>query len=89
MTTAATRVADDPTVPEEERLARVALNTIGEPGDPRLARLVEVMGPVELHDRLRGDVGLSELRSETATRLEGLDPRRILDVDPVGHVVLV
>lgn len=79
MTTAATGVADNPTVPEEERLARVALNTIGEPGDPRLARLVEVMGPVELHDRLRADVGLSELRSETATRLEGLDPRRILD----------
>jgi DNA processing protein len=37
------------------------------------------MGPVELHNRLRADVELSGLRSETAARLEGLDPRRILD----------
>ncbi|HET6560582.1 MAG TPA: DNA-processing protein DprA [Marmoricola sp.] len=66
-------------VGEDERLARIALNTIGEPGDPRLTRLVEAMGPVELHDRLLADVGLSGLRSETAARLEGLDPRRILD----------
>jgi DNA processing protein len=67
------------TVTEEERLARVALNTLGEPGDPRFGRLVEQLGPVELLDRLRADLGLSGLRSETAARLEGLDPRRILD----------
>jgi DNA processing protein len=79
VTAADTTIARARIVPEEERLARVALNTIGEPGDPRLARLVDLMGPVELHDRLRADMGLSELRSETAARLEGLDPRRILD----------
>lgn len=79
MTAAETPVAGARIVPEEERLARVALNTIGEPGDPRLTRLVDLMGPVELHDRLQADVGLSGLRSETAARLEGLDPRRILD----------
>jgi DNA processing protein len=66
-------------VTEEERMARVALNTLGEPGDPRFARLVEQLGPVELHERLRADLGLSGLRSDTAGRLEGLDPRRILE----------
>lgn len=65
-------------VTEEERLARVALNAVGEPGDPRLARLVATMGPVELHDRLLSDTDLAGLRSETAERIAALDPPRIL-----------
>ena len=64
---------------EEERLARVALNSLGEPGDPRLARLVEAMGAQELCARLEDDVDLAGLRSDASERLSGLDPRRILD----------
>lgn len=63
----------------EERLARVALNALAEPADPRLARLVDQLGVREVHDRLAADPGLSELRSETAARLTGLEPERILD----------
>jgi DNA processing protein len=68
-----------PGATEEERLARVALNSLGEPGDPRLARLLEVMGAQELCDRLRDDVDLAGIRSDASERLTGLDPRRILD----------
>ena len=64
---------------EEERLARVALNSLGEPGDPRLARLVEAMGAQELCARLEDDVDLAGLRSDASERLSVLDPRRILD----------
>ena len=66
------------TVPESERRARAALNAITEPGDPRVARLVTRLGPVELHDRLADDVDLTGLRSETAERLAGVDPDRLL-----------
>ncbi len=89
MTTVQSKGSDGRIVPEEERLARVALNIIGEPGDPRLARLVELLGPVELHERLRADVGLSGLRSDIATRLEGLDPRRVLDAADAAGVRFV
>lgn len=65
--------------PWEERLARVALNALGEPGDPRLERLVSTMGPVELHRRLLDDVDLAGLRSEASARLAGLEPERILE----------
>ena len=64
---------------DQERLARVALNSLGEPGDPRLAGLVETMGAPALYERLRDDVDLAGLRSETAERLADLDPRRVLE----------
>ena len=67
------------TVTAEERLARVALNALAEPGDPRLPRLVTALGAVEVHDRLLHDVDLAGLRSETAARLADLHPERILD----------
>ena len=63
----------------EERLARVALNAIGEPGDPRLARLVATMGAQEVFDRLRADTDLTGMRSEAAERLAATDPRRLLE----------
>ncbi len=72
-------VSASATASEEERLARVALNALGEPGDPRLARLVEAMGAQALYDRLRDDVDLAGLRSDSSERLAGLDPRRVLD----------
>jgi DNA processing protein len=65
-------------VTEQERVARVALNAISEPGDPRLARLVATLGAAEVHDRLLSDTDLAGLRSETAERLAGLEPERLL-----------
>jgi DNA processing protein len=66
-------------VSEEERLARVALNVVSEPGDPRLARLVAALGAVEVHDRLLADTDLEGLRSDVAERLIGVAPKRVLD----------
>lgn len=63
---------------EGDRLARVALNAISEPGDPRMARLVGSLGAEEVFDRLRSDVDLAGMRSEAAERLVATDPRRIL-----------
>ena len=62
----------------DERLARVALNAIGEPGDPRLARLVSAMGAEEVYDRLRTDTDLAGMRSEVAERLAATYPSRVL-----------
>ena len=61
-----------------ERRARVALNAIAEPGDPRIARLVTELGATTVHERLSEDRDLAGLRSELATRLAGLDPDRVL-----------
>lgn len=61
-----------------ERLARVALNALAEPGDPRFARLVQEMGATALYARLAADVDLRGLRSQTAERLSGLDPAVLL-----------
>jgi DNA processing protein len=66
-------------VPDDERLARVALNAIGEPGDPRLARLVARLGAAEVFDRLRADTDLTGMRSETAARLAATDPAKVLE----------
>ena len=65
-------------VPDEERLARVALNAIGEPADPRMTRLVAALGARGVLERLRADTDLEGLRSETADRLAALDPARML-----------
>ena len=67
------------TAPEEERLARVALNVVSEPGDPRTARLVAALGAVEVHDRLLADTDLEGLRSDAAERMSAVDPQRVLD----------
>ena len=66
-------------VPHEERLARVALNAIGEPGDPRLARLVASLGAQEVYERLRADTDLTGMRSDAAERLAATDPAAVLD----------
>ena len=78
MTDAAEVTSAHSLVGPQERLARVALNAIGEPGDPRLARLVSALGAQEVYERLRADTDLTGLRSETAERLAGTDPVRVL-----------
>jgi DNA processing protein len=67
------------TAPEHERLARVALNALAEPGDPRFARLVVELGAHELFSRLAAEVDLDGLRSQSSERLAGLDPVRVLE----------
>jgi DNA processing protein len=66
-------------VTEAERLARVALNALAEPGDPRFARLVDDLGPEKLYAHLLADVDLDGLRSQTSARLAGLDPAVLLE----------
>jgi DNA processing protein len=61
------------------RVARVALNAVTEPGDPRVARLVAALGAEEVHRRLLEDTDLAGLRSEAAARLAAVDPARVLD----------
>ena len=64
---------------ETERLARVALNKLTEPGDPRVAQLVAELGAVRLHDLLVHEQGSDSLSSEVVTRLGDLDPAAALD----------
>lgn len=61
-----------------ERLARVALNLLTEPGDPRVSRLVGALGAEEVHARLLQDTDLDGMRSDVAARLADLDPARVL-----------
>ncbi|MCW2844043.1 MAG: protecting protein DprA [Nocardioides sp.] len=63
----------------EERLARVALGRLAEPGDPRVAGLVAELGPVALHERLHAERDDNGLLTDMAARLEGMDPARDLD----------
>jgi len=58
----------------DERLARVALGRLAEPGDPRIARLVAALGPPEVLARLSGPEQRSEVAREMAARLRSLDP---------------
>lgn len=58
----------------EERRARIALGRLGEPGDPRLARLVRDLGAAEVYRRLRDERDPEGLHSEVAARLAVLDP---------------
>ena len=61
-----------------ERLARVALSRLAEPGDPRLASLVAELGASAVHDHLRSERDLGGLRTDVAGRLEAMDPARDL-----------
>ena len=62
-----------------DRAARVALNRLGEPGDPRLARLVAELGPGRVLDVLSGERDPTGMATEVALRLEGLDPQAELE----------
>lgn len=70
--------APDP-VETDERLARVALNRLAEPGDVRLTRLVADLGARTVCDHLMAEGARSGLRDDVATRLATLDPVAELD----------
>lgn len=71
-------VATSP-VEHEERLTRVALNRLSEPGDPRMGRLVSDLGARRVHEHLLAERDLDGLRTDVALRLEGLDPAAELE----------
>ncbi len=62
-----------------DRLARVALNGLFEPADPKVAPLVSRLGAVGVYERLLADPGLQDLRSRSSERLAALDPAAVLD----------
>jgi len=66
-------------VSDEERLARLALSQIFEPGDHRIAGLVSALGGIKVLEMLRtGDHNLP--RTDVAARLARVDPARQLEI---------
>ena len=57
-----------------DRVARVALSRLGEPGDPRLTSLVAELGAGEVYDYLRAERDPTGVATDVAARLHGLDP---------------
>ncbi len=77
-------------VGREEREARVRLNVLTEPGDPRVARLLTVMGAQALAAELAKDSELLGLREDVRMREDGLDPAAVLaraDAAGIRYVV--
>jgi DNA processing protein len=66
-------------VEETERLARVVLSRVGEPGDPRLTDLVEELGATTVLASLRDQAADKELGADLAERLGSVDPARELE----------
>ena len=64
---------------DQERLARVALSRLTEPGDPRLTGLVAELGAVRLHQLLVQEQDTHGLLTDVAARLASTDPERELD----------
>ena len=62
-----------------DRLARVALGRLAEPGDPRFAGLVAEMGAVELLDALIGQRDLRGVLADVTGRVDTLGPERELE----------
>lgn len=62
-----------------DRLARVVLSRIGEPGDPRLCGLVRDLGAAAVLDGLVAQGPLDEAQRDLAQRLGSVDPVRELD----------
>lgn len=58
----------------QERLARVALGRLVEPGDPRLARLIAELGATEVHALLSAERDVGGMLTDVAARLRGVDP---------------
>ena len=59
---------------DADRIARVALSRLGEPGDPRLSALVAELGAVRVCDYLREERDVTGVATDVAARLAGLDP---------------
>ena len=62
-----------------ERVARVALGRLGEPGDPRVAALVAELGAQRVYAYLREERDVTGVATDVASRLEGLDPEGDLE----------
>jgi DNA processing protein len=66
-------------VATDERLARVALSRLAEPGDLRLGALVAELGATTLHRLLAEERDLMGLQTDVAARLVGIDAARELE----------
>ncbi len=64
---------------EAERLARVVLSRVGEPGDPRLTDLVHELGGDRVLRALRDQAADAELGPDLAERLGSTDPEQELE----------
>lgn len=62
-----------------DRLVRVVLSRIGEPGDPRLCGLVRDLGPAAVLDGLLAQHALDDAQRDLAQRLGSVDPVRELE----------
>jgi len=67
------------TARERERLARVALSRLTEPGDRRLLSLVTELDAVTVYEHLCAERDLGGAATDLATRLGGIDPVRALE----------
>lgn len=63
---------------DEDRLARAALSRLCEPGDPRLASLVDQLGAARLREHLSVD-SENGMLTEVATRFASVEPERDLE----------
>ena len=64
---------------DTERLARVVLSRVGEPGDPRLTDLVHELGAAMVLESLRRQAADDELGEDLADRIVSADPARELE----------
>ena len=68
------------TGPDEDRLARVALTWLAEPGNRVVWTMVQAAGAAAtLTDLMRGDIPTASLRAAVITRSAGGDPRRLAE----------
>jgi DNA processing protein len=61
-----------------DRLARLALSKLGEPGSLKMAGMVAELGAVLLHEELLAGRDPRGLRTDVAARLAGIEPERDL-----------
>ncbi len=61
-------------VPETERLARVALSRLGEPGETKMTSLTAELGPERLLEVALAETELDGLRDDVASRVPAADP---------------
>ncbi|CAI9419084.1 DNA-processing protein DprA [Nocardioides sp. T2.26MG-1] len=62
----------------DDRLARVAINALGEPGDPRLLDAVTQHGAPRVLDMLVGQRTIDDLQTDPEARRSASDPERTL-----------
>jgi DNA processing protein len=63
----------------DERLARVALSQLSEPGSPKLSRMTAELGAVDLYAALLAERDPGGVRTDVAVRLAEADPVRDLE----------